>query len=180
MTNEIPCPVVPCLYVFPDRASLSIHLSVDHPLYTHTEVRSTSAKGGQKGVKLERFDLIPAGPLAELARHYGVGAIKYAEHQWRQGYEWSKSIAAIGRHWSAFAGGEDYDCCPPSGEGCSFTTHDGKNFPAGQNEHGLTCYNHTGSHHMCGVAWHSFLLLEFKDTHPDMDDRWKVQNGVQR
>lgn len=137
------------------------------------EVRSTSVKGGQKGVKLERYDLIPAGPLAELARHYGAGAIKYAEHQWRQGYEWSKSIAAIGRHWGAFVAGEDYDVCPPSGEGCSFETYDGQPFPAGMTLHGQTCYNHTGSHHMCGVAWHSFLLLEFKETHPDLDDRYK-------
>jgi dTDP-D-glucose 4,6-dehydratase len=27
---------------------------------------------------------------------------------------------------------------------------------------------------MVAVAWHSFLLLEFKDTHPGHDDRYKV------
>lgn len=140
-----------------------------------SEVRSTSSTGGQKGVKLERFDLIPAGPLAELAAHYGRGALKYASHQWRQGYEWSKSIAAIGRHSNAFNGGEDYDVCPDDREGCSDVTASGEPFPnSGEmTEHGRTCYNHTGSHHMAAVAWHSFLLLEFKDTHPEHDDRYK-------
>jgi len=33
--------------------------------------------GAEKGMKLERFDLIPATPLEAVARHYGVGAAKY-------------------------------------------------------------------------------------------------------
>ena len=138
-----------------------------------SEVRTTSSTGGQKGTKIERFDLIPAGPLAELAAHYGRGALKYAEHQWRAGYEWSKSIAAIGRHSNAFNGGEDYDVCPPDSDGCAFVTAEGEPFEGGSTPHGDTCYNHTGSHHMVAVAWHSFLLLEFKDTHPEHDDRYK-------
>ena len=56
-----------------------------------TEVRTTSRTGGQKGTKPERFDLIPVGALAALARHYGAGAEKYDDNQWRKGYEWSKS-----------------------------------------------------------------------------------------
>ena len=124
-------------------------------------------------MKLERFDLIPAGPLAELAVHYGRGAQKYAEHQWRKGYEWSKSIAAIGRHSNAFNAGEDYDVCPEDDEGCQFYDADGNDFPRQETPNGYTCYNHTGSHHMAAVAWHSFLLLEFKDTHPEHDDRYK-------
>lgn len=154
----------------PSLQSLNAHLFGEHGVRSGFETRSTSSTGGQKGVKLERFDLIPAGPLAELARHYGAGAKKYAEHQWRQGYEWSKSIAAIGRHYTAFMGGEDYDRCPPSGEGCSFVTHEGEPFE--DYISGETCYNHTGSHHMICVAWHSFLLVEFRDTHPQHDDRY--------
>lgn len=73
------------------------------------EVRTTSATGGQKGVKDERFDLIPAGALAKLARHYGAGARKYDDNQWRKGYEWSKSYAAMQRHLNQFWGGEDVD-----------------------------------------------------------------------
>lgn len=73
------------------------------------EVRTTSSTGGQKGVKLARFDLIPIGPLTMLAEHYGRGAQKYAEHQWRAGYEWSKSYAALMRHLTAWWAGEDFD-----------------------------------------------------------------------
>lgn len=127
-------------------------------------------------MKEERFDLIPTGPLAELARHYGAGAKKYADHQWRQGYEWSKSYSAIHRHLNAFWSGEDYDVCPEDGEGCSFETAEGKIFVGLTLPQGRTCYNHTGSHHLVAVAWHSFSLLEFKNTHPDHDDRYKKEN----
>lgn len=133
------------------------------------EIRSVSSTGGQKGVKSARFDLIPIGPLTELAEHYGKGALKYANHQWRNGYEWGKSYAALQRHLTAFWGGEDYDTCPADGRGCAFETADGEPYtPA---EPG-TCYNHTGSHHMAAVAWHAFALLEFKDRFGQHDDRY--------
>lgn len=146
------------------------------------EVRTTSSTGGQKGVKLARFDLIPAGPLRELAEHYGRGARKYANHQWRQGYEWSKSIGAIGRHFNDFMAGKDYDVCSNEPENCSHVYPDGykdaedndlsgQPYSSGEPD---TCFNHTGSHHMVAVAWHSFLLLEFKETHPGHDDRYKI------
>lgn len=164
------------------------------------ETRTTSSTGGQKGVKLARFDLIPAGPLKELAEHYGRGARKYANHQWRQGYEWSKSIGAIGRHFNDFMAGKDYDVCSNEPENCAVKLEDGTVMPYNaydgyyisdgrewvfQYKDQLyklhdsdsyepdTCFNHTGSHHMVAVAWHSFLLLEFKDTHPEHDDRWR-------
>ncbi|NKG21069.1 dATP/dGTP diphosphohydrolase domain-containing protein [Paeniglutamicibacter terrestris] len=73
------------------------------------EVRTTSSTGGQKGVKPEMHSLIPTKPLAQVARHYGIGAEKYDKHQWRQGYEWSKSFDALQRHAQAFWGGEDID-----------------------------------------------------------------------
>jgi hypothetical protein len=142
------------------------------------ETRTTSSTGGQKGTKLARFDLIPAGPLRELAEHYGRGARKYANHQWRQGYEWSKSIAALARHFNDFMAGKDYDVCENDPSGCSFVDADGNPFEGEVTEHGSTCFNHTGSHHMAAVAWHSFLLLEFKDTHPAHDDRY-VSNALE-
>lgn len=73
------------------------------------EVRTTSATGGQKGVKEARFDLIPSEALTQLAEHYAVGAAKYGDHNWRKGFEWSKSYAALNRHLHAFWGGEDLD-----------------------------------------------------------------------
>jgi 5'-nucleotidase len=74
-----------------------------------TEVRSVSSTGGEKGTKDERFDLIPIGALTQLAQHFGVGARKYADNQWRKGYEWSKSYAALQRHATQFWNGEDFD-----------------------------------------------------------------------
>ena len=79
------------------------------------EIRTTSETGGQKGVKLERYDLIPVRPLENLARRYGHGAEKYAERNWERGYEFSKSYAALQRHLNAFWRGEDEDEEMPGG-----------------------------------------------------------------
>lgn len=74
-----------------------------------TEVRTTSSTGGEKGTKPERYDLIPVEALRKVAQLYGKGAEKYAEHNWRKGYEWSKSYAALQRHANQFWAGEDVD-----------------------------------------------------------------------
>lgn len=73
------------------------------------ETRTVSATGGEKGVKPERYDLIPREATDALARVYAFGATKYADHNWRRGYEWSKSYAAAMRHLTAFWSGETYD-----------------------------------------------------------------------
>lgn len=73
------------------------------------EVRTTSSTGAQKGVKPEAYALLPVEALAEVARHYGKGAEKYSAHNWRRGYEWSKSYSALQRHANAFWSGEDID-----------------------------------------------------------------------
>ena len=73
------------------------------------EIRVTSATGGQKGSKLARFDLIPPIPLYELAEHYGKGAEKYDDNNWRKGYDWKYSYAALQRHLTQFWRGEDID-----------------------------------------------------------------------
>lgn len=73
------------------------------------EVRSVSSTGGEKGVKLARFDLIPPRAHRLLAEHYGRGAEKYDDNNWRKGYEWGKSVAALERHLNAFKDNEDYD-----------------------------------------------------------------------
>lgn len=70
--------------------------------------------GGQKGDKVERYDLIPVRPLAAVARHYGVGARKYEARNWERGYNWSLSYAALQRHANAFWSGEDID--PDNGQ----------------------------------------------------------------
>lgn len=134
------------------------------------EVRTTSSTGGQKGVKLERFDLIPVRPLTALAEHFGRGARKYADHQWRKGYPWSYSYSAMQRHLTAFWNGEDYDVCSNHPEECSFEPAVGQDTMLFFEPD--TCYNHTGSHHMTAVAWHAFVLLEFIEFHPEHDDRF--------
>lgn len=73
------------------------------------EVRTTSSTGGQKGVKPEQYQSIPPEAERELAEHYAKGAAKYGDHNFRKGYEWSKSYSALRRHLRAFWGGEDID-----------------------------------------------------------------------
>lgn len=77
------------------------------------EVRVTSDSGAQKGSKPARYDLIPTEPLRMLAEHYGKGGEKYERvngvDNWRNGYEWSLSYAALMRHVQAFWGGENID-----------------------------------------------------------------------
>lgn len=113
------------------------------------EVRSVSSTGGQKGTKLERHDLIPAEALKQLAEHYGAGAKKYDDHNWRKGYEWSKSLAALHRHLRQFEDPTESDFD-----------------------------EETGSNHLVAVAWHALTLLVFYSQHKEFDDRYKLPNGV--
>lgn len=88
---------------------MSNEIPVENLRFDTEEVRSVSSTGGAKGTKLARYDLIPVGPLRQVAEHYGKGAAKYADHNWRRGYEWSKSYAALMRHATQFWSGEDVD-----------------------------------------------------------------------
>lgn len=90
------------------------HVPAGQGVLATGEVRTTSATGGQKGVKPERVALIPRKFLAALGRVYAYGANKYAAENWRHRYEFSKSLDALGRHIDAFIDGQTYD--PESGE----------------------------------------------------------------
>jgi hypothetical protein len=68
-----------------------------------------SSSGGRKGQKMERYDLVPPEAMRMVARHYGLGASKYSDHNWRKGYAWSLAFGAMMRHAWAFWGGEDTD-----------------------------------------------------------------------
>lgn len=75
-----------------------------------TELRIVNeTTGGAKGSKTARFDLLPAGPLRQVAEHYGKGAEKYEARNWERGYDWSLSFAALQRHAWQFWAGEDID-----------------------------------------------------------------------
>lgn len=69
--------------------------------------------GGEKGIKDARYELIPTGPLKEIARVFGYGSSKYSDRNWEKGYPYSWSYGALQRHLNAFWGGEDID--PESG-----------------------------------------------------------------
>lgn len=103
------------------------------------EIRITDPiTGGQKGQKIERFDLVPAEPERQLALVYGAGAKKYDDDNWRKGYDWRLSVGALGRHINAWKRGERYD--PEVSE------------LAGQPVSHLAC-----------AAWHCFCLMEFQE-----------------
>ena len=110
------------------------------------EIRTTSSTGGQKGVKPERFGLLPTEGLNAIARVFGFGAQKYDDHNWRKGYEWSKSYDALMRHMTAFWGGETIDP-----------------------ESGLPHLAHAGFHIMVLLTW---LETQGEGPSNDFDDRW--------
>ena len=73
------------------------------------EALGTDASGGQKGLKIETFALIPPKPLMLLAELYGRGAQKYSDRNWERGYPYSWSFSAAQRHMWQFWGGQDRD-----------------------------------------------------------------------
>lgn len=56
-----------------------------------------------------RFDLIPTEGLIELARVYSVGALKYADNNWRNGMKFTRCIASLERHWNLWKLGQAVD-----------------------------------------------------------------------
>lgn len=56
-----------------------------------------------------RLELISRKAIEGLASVLGFGAKKYAAHNWRGGFEYSRLIGAALRHINAFNDGEDLD-----------------------------------------------------------------------
>lgn len=56
-----------------------------------------------------RYDLIPADALEELARVFTIGANKYGERNWEGGLPYGRVFAAMQRHAWAFWNGEETD-----------------------------------------------------------------------
>lgn len=56
-----------------------------------------------------RLDLLSSKAKNGLALVLGPGAEKYGDHNWREGLEWSRLVAAAYRHLDAFNDGEDLD-----------------------------------------------------------------------
>lgn len=68
---------------------------------------------GEEGVKFDqnkrRIDLVPTEAINALADVLTAGAVKYGEHNWRHGMDWSRVYGAAQRHMLAFWGGDDID-----------------------------------------------------------------------
>ena len=127
----------------------TFHYPVPGPRPGRAEDRVVNeTTGGQMGTKIERFALIPTYPLQWLAEMYGRGAQKYAPRNWERGYDWSLSYDALQRHATAFWSGEDL--IPQNEAGDDPTA---------------------GVPHLTAVAWHSFAMLDWSLTHPELDDR---------
>lgn len=56
-----------------------------------------------------RYDLLPPGPLSQLAEVYTKGAAKYEDRNWEKGLAWGRVFAAMMRHAWAFWRGESHD-----------------------------------------------------------------------
>lgn len=59
------------------------------------------------------WDLLSVCAIEEMLKVMEFGRKKYAAHNWRGGFAWSRLIAAAARHLFAFMRGEDRD--PESG-----------------------------------------------------------------
>jgi len=59
------------------------------------------------------LNLLSTEAMNQTAAVLKFGAQKYAEHNWRSGFKWSRPLAAAMRHLTAFNDGEDKD--PESG-----------------------------------------------------------------
>lgn len=55
------------------------------------------------------MNLLSREALEQTAAVLKFGAQKYAEHNWRKGFLWSRPLAAAMRHLHAFNDGEDVD-----------------------------------------------------------------------
>lgn len=90
-----------------------------------------------------RVDLLPVGPMLQIADVFGFGAKKYFANSYRQGETvvWSRTYGSIMRHMMAFWSGEDKD-----------------------SESGLAHLAHAGTQ--------LFILMEHTANNPDKDDRF--------
>ena len=85
----------------------SLRRLVEGPFRGKDGHRLSDAKKNDGGK--ERYDLIPAEPLLELARVYTMGAVKYGDYNWMGGFRFGRVFAAMMRHAWKFWRGERYD-----------------------------------------------------------------------
>lgn len=94
-----------------------------------------------------RLDLLDPDALEGLAKVLTFGAQKYAANNWRGGFKYGRTIAALLRHLQALQRGEDIDP-----------------------ESGLPHIDHIG----CNWMFLSFFM-KHPELYQDNDDRWKPE-----
>ena len=134
-------------------AQPTINLNVDpkpqnipfdwNKLTFHSNMGSTSGGAMKFDDNKLPVNLLSTEALNQTAAVLKFGADKYHAHNWRDGFAWSRPLAAAMRHIMAFNDGEDRD--PES-----------------------------GLSHLAHAACCIMFLLEFEKTHPELDDRYKV------
>jgi len=86
------------------------------PAYVPSQTASEDPNAG-KALKFDQdklpLNLLSTEALNQISAVLKFGAQKYAEHNWRKGFTWSRPLAAAMRHITAFNNGEDKD--PESG-----------------------------------------------------------------
>jgi hypothetical protein len=87
--------------------------------YSEVELKTVVGEKIRAGTAL-KFDqdklplhLLSTEAMNQTAAVLAFGADKYAEHNWRKGFAWSRPLSAAMRHITAFNAGEDKD--PESG-----------------------------------------------------------------
>ena len=73
------------------------------------EELANSKEGVRYNEGKNRMDLLEPWAIEKLAEVFTIGAIKYAPNNWLKGMPWSKIVASLERHLSAYKQGIDYD-----------------------------------------------------------------------
>lgn len=74
--------------------------------HNHTPPGTEALKQDDNKVRMELLSPIA---LTEIAKVLTFGAKKYADHNWRKGFAWSRLLGAAMRHLLAFLSGQDKD-----------------------------------------------------------------------
>lgn len=74
-----------------------------------SQAKKKSAGGVKYDQEKPRMDLLDSYAITELAKVLTYGAKKYSAHNWRDGIQLSRLIAASMRHLTALNGGETVD-----------------------------------------------------------------------
>ena len=78
---------------------------------TEAKIPANTTKGAALKFDTDKLplNLLSTEAMNQTAAVLKFGAQKYAEHNWRKGFQWSRPLAAAMRHITAFNDGEDCD-----------------------------------------------------------------------